>query len=348
MTFGLSKVDIENFRCFKRLTVDGLTQVNLFVGRNNSGKTAFLEAVEAVVSESSPFVLYRASIERGEFRSASLRDEPDVVSIDVRRWFFGHRIDPGSQFVIRAWGDRDYRLLRRIERSSSSAQRPGHLDLKLEQNNLPPGMPSLLPFRNGFLGAGPPTIIYSSGAQLAPPVIFISTRRLLAYELLPMWSKILLTPSESAIVDALKILDPSIDRLALTEAGGQVLLKGATEPVPLGSLGEGMTRMLTLALSLEAARNGFVLIDEIETGLHYSAHRDMWRLVIGTAKRLNVQVFATTHSKDCIEAIARLYEDEPDTANEVTIHRLEAGLVTSTRMSAEIIAGNVETNVDVR
>ena len=62
----LATVDIENFRCFQKLTVKGLTRVNLFVGRNNSGKTAFLEAVEAVVSEDSPFVLYRASLERGE------------------------------------------------------------------------------------------------------------------------------------------------------------------------------------------------------------------------------------------------------------------------------------------
>lgn len=342
---SLSKVDIENFRCFKKLTVEGLTRANLFVGRNNSGKTAFLEAVEAVVSEGSPFVLYRASMERGESRPALLREDPDALSIDVRRWFFGHRLEAGARFVIEASGTRDYRLSRSIETAISPVEGVGRLALRLDQKHLPPPLHVPLPLREGFLGAGSPAVVLPFGEKLDPPVIFITTRRLTPAELLPMWTKVLLTPSETEVTHALRILDPAIERLALTEAGGQVLLRGAKEPVPLGSLGEGMTRMLTLALSLTAARGGFLLIDEIETGLHYTAHRDMWRLVVETAKRLDVQVFATTHSKDCLEAIARLFETEPETASELTVHRLEAGATTSVRMTAATIAGNVETDV---
>ena len=106
--------------------------------------------------------------------------------------------------------------------------------------------------------------------------------------------------------------------------------------------------MLTLALSLASAKGGFLLIDEIETGLHYSVHRNMWRLVIETAKRLDVQVFATTHSKDCLEAIARLHEELPDLAGELTVHRLEVGAPTSVRMTAATIAGNIDGQIDVR
>jgi predicted ATP-dependent endonuclease of OLD family len=50
------------------------------------------------------------------------------------------------------------------------------------------------------------------------------------------------------------------------------------------------------------AEDGVLLIDEVDTGLYYRTQTDMWRLLLDTAKRLNVQVFATTHSLDCVRA----------------------------------------------
>jgi len=50
---AITSVDVENFRCFKKLRVEGLAAVNLIVGANNSGKTVLLEAIEAVVSRDS-------------------------------------------------------------------------------------------------------------------------------------------------------------------------------------------------------------------------------------------------------------------------------------------------------
>ena len=178
------------------------------------------------------------------------------------------------------------------------------------QSRLPPALPLQ---SDGFLGAGTPERFMDHGRSLDPPVVFVTTRRLSATDLLAMWSKFVLTPVERDVVAALKTLDDRVVRVAITgsngDASAQVLFEGANEPVPLGSLGEGATRMLTIALSLASARGGFLLVDEIETGLHYTAHRALWRLVVETARRLNVQVFATTHSKDCLEAIARLHED---------------------------------------
>ena len=80
-------------------------------------------------------------------------------------------------------------------------------------------------------------------------------------------------------------------------------------------MGEGMVRLFELALALVNSilppAGGLLLVDEIESGLHYSVHEDLWTLVFKWAKDLNVQVFATTHSWDCIEAFQRAAcEDE--------------------------------------
>ena len=82
------------------------------------------------------------------------------------------------------------------------------------------------------------------------------------------------------------------------------------------------------------ARSGYLLIDEIDTGLHYSVLEDLWRLVIKTAVRLDAQVFATTHSRDCLHALANLLRAEPDLASQAAVHRVERGIPTTTQYSA--------------
>ena len=111
---AITSVEIENFRCFQKLRVDGLAQVNLIVGANNAGKTALLEAIEAVVSSDSPFALYRASFDRGEYRRRDGADE-DLVELDLRHWFHGHVLAAGASFSIRAAGDQEEVVLRRLE-----------------------------------------------------------------------------------------------------------------------------------------------------------------------------------------------------------------------------------------
>ena len=67
--------------------------------------------------------------------------------------------------------------------------------------------------------------------------------------------------------------------------------------------------------------DGILLIDEIESGLHYSALLDVWKLIFKTAKDLNVQVFATTHSKDCIEAFTQAAVDSPEDGMLIRLER---------------------------
>jgi len=85
------------------------------------------------------------------------------------------------------------------------------------------------------------------------------------------------------------------------------------EPIPLRALGDGVNRLVGLALALVHAKDGLLLVDEIENGIHYSVQPELWRLVFEMAASMNVQVFATTHSYDCIkafEAAARESEEE--------------------------------------
>src|SRR5580693_1870751 len=90
-------------------------------------------------------------------------------------------------------------------------------------------------------------------------------------------------------------------------------------------MGDGMWRMLGIALSLVRAKGGVLLVDEIDTGLHYTVMEEMWRLVHDAAKRFDVQVFAATHSRDCYQSLAAIVQAEAPDRPEVTIQRIERG-----------------------
>ncbi|MFY0576805.1 AAA family ATPase [Cystobacter fuscus] len=118
--------------------------------------------------------------------------------------------------------------------------------------------------------------------------------------------------------------------------------------VPIGSMGEGIKRLLVLAMSMAKSAGGYLLADEIDTGLHYSVMVKMWKLVVETARRLNIQVFATTHSLDCIQALAGLYESDPDVRDDISLHRIEKGAEASIRYSADEILAAARRQVEVR
>jgi AAA15 family ATPase/GTPase len=127
-----------------------------------------------------------------------------------------------------------------------------------------------------------------------------------------------------------------------------VKVTGMPEPLPIRSLGDGMQRVLGIALALVNAKDGLLLIDEIENGLHYSTQPDLWRLIFQLAGKLNVQVFATTHSWDCIEAFQEAAQE--DVQEEGVLIRLEykKGEVSATLFNEQKLAAVTRAQIEVR
>ena len=109
-----------------------------------------------------------------------------------------------------------------------------------------------------------------------------------------------------------------------------------------------MRRLLALSLALVQTANGVLLVDEIDTGLHWTVMEDMWRLVVDTARKSSVQVFATTHSLDCIRGLASLVESCPDLAGEVSIHKIGRSIRKAVHLDAEDVQVAVAQNIEVR
>jgi hypothetical protein len=117
---------------------------------------------------------------------------------------------------------------------------------------------------------------------------------------------------DRAVVEAVKIFEPSVRRIEVVSepSGPSIHLDiGLDALVPLATCGEGMVRLFSIILELIASRDGAVLIDQIDNGLHYILMPSVWRLFAELAEKHNVQVFGTTHSDDIIRSALDVFAD---------------------------------------
>ena len=185
---------------------------------------------------------------------------------------------------------------------------------------------------------------------------FLSSSSLTAQEMTELFDLISLMPEESLIYEALQTIEPKIDRIAtvsksrnLSSVGGFfVRFSDSTNRIPLGSLGEGIARLLGLTLSLINAKGGILLVDDIDTGLHFTALSNMWKLIWKIARKLDVQVFATTHSSDCWQSLASIASLEETEQDGITIQRIEKDKQKAIAFDTDEIVVAAKRNIEVR
>jgi hypothetical protein len=164
-----------------------------------------------------------------------------------------------------------------------------------------------------FLGARQRGDIFSKKSDR--PSHFLTTKSFSYWpKLAKLWDTISLTAKEDKVVEALRLINPEIERIdfksLLTSYGGIILkMRGKNSPVPLAIMGEGMQRILSLAIAVLTAENGYLLVDEIDIGVYYMTQTDLWEFLLQIALDFNVQIFATTHSWDCISAFEEALEN---------------------------------------
>lgn len=309
----LDSLEIRNFRGFQHLTIERLGRVNLIVGKNNVGKSNLLMALQLYARRaSSPTFIWEILSTRGEIKRPFEKAEDMLIAL--KYLFYGRKeIAPGhARIEIGSLHNILQRLSIAVDWSIIQVDQNGQ-HIRPLQPEEPYTLDALVPR----------FVIQTEGAVVSYPImptLPIGIVRLNVKEIpcafvtanglqhaSEMWDNIALTSQEKDVLEALRLIAPGVEGISFvrvplfTEREPIVRVMGIDEPIPLSNLGDGMQRMLGIALALVNAKNGFLLIDEIENGLHYLVQPDLWKLIFQTARRLNIQVFATTHSWDCIE-----------------------------------------------
>jgi len=368
----IQTLSIEGYRCFRRFEVGGVAGVNLLVGKNNSGKTALLEAIESVASvEAEPWRCWSSMSSRGElFPQEDVQLRRPGREYELCHLFTGHEIQIGSTFQIRAaykdvnaWvrctivkGASEGEPLYAKDGLSENEAAPSPLGLRVESHV--PSQQITLPLtrRGGLEAARSEPLPLRRPNPERQACVFVTAEAISSREVARYWQDIALNPEEGLVVDALRLLEPSIERVAyvggerryrLRERGGVVVkCREFEQRIPIGSMGDGMWHVLGIALALARAAGGVLLIDEIDTGLHYTVMSKVWEMILKTAKHLDVQVFATTHSHDCVSSLAEVCRSIPP--GQVSLQRIELDKERAVAFTEKEILIAAERDMEVR
>ena len=377
----IEQLTIEGYRGFEKLSMEGLGRVNLLVGKNNSGKTSVLEAVRLLASGGGLTSMVEIAKRRREasYTPPTVDQPDDEVVVELSHFFHGRRPTAGDGFRIeeseqaaffaveltnepeeaeiatrRRAGLADDAILHRIRSRTLGSE-----DVQSLLRATRPD--ASIRLRRGLwdpLSYGG-LVTRSKGAR---PVLHVPPEGISARTMSELWAGRLLDGREDEVTRGVRRLMPTVRDLQVSGEIGTgggigdrtlVGLEGQQNRVPLGSLGEGVARVVGLSLALTSAKGGILLVDEIDTGLHHSVLADMWRLVMKSARQNDVQVFATTHSEDCLEALAeaaeaterKLLEDSQD---QPAVFQIEAEYPEALRYDASGVRYALDTQLEIR
>lgn len=322
----LNSLEVNNFRAFRNLKIEKLGRVNLIVGRNNIGKTSLLEVLRLYAKRGAPEVVFDILNSRDENKLPTSSDVSDLESqsLNLRYLFYGRselrrpgdlfqigplNTPPETMIFIASWqkqveDDQSIRFIPIAQEEYDLVEQPV-LTVAIQMGK----QKAVVRRAETYVGQRRRPSPLSADINEVP-VIYIPASGLDKAQIATWRDKALVEGHQKFILLALQLIEPKIIDIDFIgdPQGGQreripvARLQGQEKFIPLRSLGEGINRLFAIALGLTNAPNGLLLIDEVENGLHYATQINLWRIIMQIARELNIQVFATTHSSDCIEA----------------------------------------------
>jgi hypothetical protein len=356
-------LSIRNFRGFKDLQVQGLNRVNLFLGNNNVGKSALLESVFLLAAPMNAELSLRLNAFRGidEFHVTEVEElwgwlfyEKDVtrqivfefLTENLKHRSLKMRIAERKDSRVQKKGKAGPKAAKRFRwlQSTSKSTIPHelHLDYKTETGATGEA--------RAFFQEGGVAFEHGKVASF-PTSIFIPSRGAYAPENAERFSKVQEQMREEELLPALRLIEPRLKKLSLLATGIGNMLHGDIgigRLVPLPLMGEGLGRLLTLLLAITESKDGVVMIDEIDTGFHYSILSAVWSAITKRAREVDAQIFATTHSWDCLKSAHESFSGSE--SYDFSLHRLDRDndLVTSTTYDREMVATALAKGMELR
>ena len=294
----ISSIKIQNFKIFKELNVNNLKRVNLIGGKNNIGKTAFLEAVEFFASSNN---IYDVVINIARLvlkRQNKNRDYQNEIEFDLINY-------DSDSFIIKV--DQNELIVKLIGPEFNQ-----DIDIYIDNEEIIPEQLVEITFNQDIHKFPIRKLLHRRVLPpyrenvFKPKVNFISSSTINERDIATFYGELVDLGKENFLDNSLKLFDEKFIALKQKATKKDIILKlkikDRDKPILLSSLCEGINRFVAILCAIWASKDGYLLIDEIENGIHYTNYEKLWQLIFKASKEANCQVFATTHSKECIEA----------------------------------------------
>jgi AAA15 family ATPase/GTPase len=252
----IKNIEIKNFKCFKDFKAEGFGRVNLIGGKNNVGKTAFMEACY-INTQKTSFAIAR------------------II-------FMRHQINLLKELLKEVGQKYIYNFIK----EKSKEIEGGEVISNLSTSNI--------------------EYIEEEKNKALTDIIFLDTIRQDDNKLDTWYARIIENSLENKVDNIIQDFDNQITKFRIIKSQPMSSKKDDGIFYNLNEFGDGLAKFISYILVFLSQKDAIVFIDEIENGIHYTNLDKLWEIILTVSKEQNVQVFATTHSKECIESYARV------------------------------------------
>ena len=361
----MKSIYIKNFKNIKNLSVGRLAKVNLIVGKNSVGKSTLLEALSIYLAKGNEIWLRELLESRGEILVSRQNDKEAQEVFNGQSYlslFAGREENYSRNYAIQIGESAEDInavqinqvliiteekqdvfgggiMIRRRAFTAEDLADSNDTSLNIDGKGLEVSCGNnkvVISYRK----VAPRMWDYKTNFQYVHTIDFQTDKNAVLFD------NVSLTPEEKYIIQALRIINPQISRINFLNVGNVrmgreprvpiVTFEGDNNKYLLSAMGDGINRILTIILAMLNCKGGTLLLDEFETGLHYSVQDELWKIIFMLAKELDIQVFATTHSNDCVNSFARVSQQD-----EGMIIRLE-------KRKDEIVAVSYTDNEEIK
>jgi predicted ATPase len=352
-------IEIENFRCFEKFKMSNLSHINIITGKNNVGKTSLLEALYLLVGHHNAGLALRINQQRGTV----------VSKLDMQallKWIFhdgdiSQKIRFNSELLFEEGVVRKVNLAIGVKnpevttlqlgeaKSENLVSEPDGVDgnfhlvfnCKLDEESSE---------ESEVWIEGNETKL-KEGKQLFSGGVYLHSKLTNAPENVTRFSKLSEYYRKDEVVEVVQMLEPRLRDLDVLHVAGVNVIAadiGLERKIPVGYMGEGFNKLLTIILAILDCSNGYFLIDEIENGFHHSVMEKVWLAIVKVSQRDNVQVFASTHSAECIEAASAVFPEVSE--EDFSVRHIEEmdGYIRPFPYDKKKLEAAMETGVEVR
>jgi predicted ATPase len=358
----INHLSIENFRSHKHAELSDCGRINILLGKNNAGKTAVLEAILMLCFPPNPrevlIVLneqrgYKPGEENSELWDSYFYDwdSTQAIVLTANERSYASRLNVCQQlFVVAQTGFTGVYTSGSVVEGQNALAKTTGLNFKYQ-------------YEEGYIEKKVTSLKRKSSQSLDPkakeiinrisPIAFIPSKGIAnPQDEAERFSRLEKMNHHHEVEDALRIVEPRLKRLSVIASGKSSMVYGDlgdNHLIPVSLMGEGMVRMLSIASAMANNKGGIVLIDEIENGLHYSVLPFLWKMIFTTAKALGIQVFAATHSDECLHAASQVVQKNSFTTD-LRLFRLDLheGKTAVTDYSADELAVAIASDQEVR
>nr|VFJ65605.1 MAG: ATPase/GTPase, AAA15 family [Candidatus Kentron sp. FM]VFJ70314.1 MAG: ATPase/GTPase, AAA15 family [Candidatus Kentron sp. FM]VFK18440.1 MAG: ATPase/GTPase, AAA15 family [Candidatus Kentron sp. FM] len=361
-----NRINIHHFRGIESLAMENIKRINVLTGRNHCGKTSVLEAIFLLVGMSNPqlavgihnfrglkltdakdfsYLFHGFDFSRHPSLTGGLESEKRTLEIKPIHPIFTGQQEPAENRPISSTWMTTEDALDGLAFDFTVDENAFHAEVKITQVH-----PTTLP--GADIGRINVTSVSDYKENLHASFINPGTIMNGLYQRL---EAVLVRKESEGIIHALREIEPNLRDVRLG-TGGKIYadITHMGRLVPINIMGDGIIKILAILVAILEMKEGILLIDEIENGLHYSALMPLWKAIFKMALESNVQLFVATHSDECIDAMVRTYRDYhesgigEDSIRLFRIDRNKEGQHRAFGYDSDLLLAGIEEDFEVR